>query len=151
MATRRRFLKVITAAVASGCASETSPTAGQGGGSGADAPPDGFELHGALADLPEGALQRFQAQPIAVSRDSGGVFAMSTLCTHAGCDLLEGSIGSSKITCMCHGSEFDKNGANIKGPANNDLLHNETWLAPSGKIYVNINSFVDADFRSPLS
>ena len=155
---RRRILKVIgtLGVAAAGCGGETqtAATTTAGGGStssGEQQVPEGFELHGNLSTLNIGDVQGFKEQPIGVLRDAAGVYAMSTLCTHAGCDLLEGTIDKTSLTCMCHGSQFDQNGMAIKGPAVNALLHNETLLLANGDIYVNPKSFVEASFRSEVT
>ena len=49
---------------------------------------------------------------VVVARDSNGVYAMSGVCTHAGCLLNDGSDTiANGLNCPCHGSTFDGNGA----------------------------------------
>lgn len=55
--------------------------------------------------------------------------ALSTRCTHQGCDVHTPANGS--ITCPCHGSRFSLNGAVVNGPATQPLktyalTHNTT-------------------------
>lgn len=55
--------------------------------------------------------------------------ALSTRCTHQGCDVNTPANGS--ITCPCHGSRFSLNGAVLTGPATQQLktytlTHNAT-------------------------
>jgi len=52
---------------------------------------------------------------VAVIRDAeGGVFAISTVCTHLGCIVKETPEG---FQCPCHGSRFAADGALKRGPA----------------------------------
>ncbi len=60
---------------------------------------------------------------VAVIRDrDGGVFAISTVCTHLGCIVKEAADG---FHCPCHGSRFGLNGELVQGPAPKGL----PWLA----------------------
>jgi nitrite reductase/ring-hydroxylating ferredoxin subunit len=58
----------------------------------------------------------------AIFRDSGGVYAISTICTHLGCVIRADAEG---FHCPCHGSEFGPSGKVVKGPAPKAL----PWLA----------------------
>jgi len=55
-------------------------------------------------------------------RAAGRYFALSSTCTHLGCDVDYG-VDSHRIICPCHGSEFDLEGRNLKGPARRPLRH----------------------------
>ena len=44
------------------------------------------------------------------------VIALSAICTHAGCSM-DFDAGRQRLTCPCHGSEFDETGAVKVGPA----------------------------------
>lgn len=61
---------------------------------------------------------------VAVFRDAGGVYAISTICTHLGC-VVRASAGG--FECPCHGSGFAADGAVTKGPAPRAL----DWLQVS--------------------
>ena len=55
------------------------------------------------------------AHPIVVfEHPSGETFAISTTCTHAGCEVRK---TKSKFECPCHGSRYDLTGQVIRGPA----------------------------------
>lgn len=55
------------------------------------------------------------AHPIVLFQDtSGELFAISTTCTHAGCEVRK---TKSKFECPCHGSQYDLSGKVIRGPA----------------------------------
>jgi cytochrome b6-f complex iron-sulfur subunit len=51
---------------------------------------------------------------VAIFRDAGGVYALSTVCTHLGCIVRREGAG---FGCPCHGSAFALDGAVTKGPA----------------------------------
>jgi cytochrome b6-f complex iron-sulfur subunit len=61
---------------------------------------------------------------VALFRDSEGVFAISTVCTHLGCIVKASAKG---FDCPCHGSGFEKDGTVVKGPAPQPL----PWLKVS--------------------
>ena len=50
----------------------------------------------------------------------GSLFAVSSVCTHKGCDVnYDKKLGY--LLCPCHGSEYGLDGQNIKGPATRPL------------------------------
>jgi Rieske Fe-S protein len=51
---------------------------------------------------------------VALFRDSEGVYAISTICTHLGC-VVKASLEG--FECPCHGSRFATDGAVTRGPA----------------------------------
>lgn len=63
-------------------------------------------------------------RPVAVFRDTEGVYAVSTVCTHLGC-IVKAEGGG--FDCPCHGSRFGLDGAVEKGPAPKAL----PWLSVS--------------------
>ena len=86
-----------------------------------------------------------------VARDADGVYAMSAICTHAGCFLDDGSQTiAAGLDCPCHGSRFDGNGAVTEGPANTPLQHYAVVIAADGSITVDGTQPVSADTRTPI-
>jgi cytochrome b6-f complex iron-sulfur subunit len=77
---------------------------------------------------------------VAVFRDTGGVFAISLVCTHLGCIVKPSGSG---FDCPCHGSQFAADGAVVKGPAPQPLR----WckVAAAGSSFV-----VDEDAKVAL-
>jgi len=61
---------------------------------------------------------------MALFRDTEGVFAISTVCTHLGC-IVEPTAGG--FECPCHGSIFAADGSVTRGPAPQPLR----WLKVS--------------------
>ena len=74
--------------------------------------------------LPEGTAFIPPAGGVAVFRDAGGVFAISTVCTHLGCIVRHSADG---FECPCHGSRFAHDGTVLQGPAPQSLR----WLEVS--------------------
>jgi Rieske Fe-S protein len=74
---------------------------------------------------------------VVVARDAGGVYAMSSVCTHQGC-LLEDSSHTiaAGLQCPCHGSAFDGTGKVTNGPAGRALQHYAVTIAADGAMTV---------------
>ncbi len=53
-----------------------------------------------------------------VTLSSGGFAALSPICTHLGCTV---DLQGSHLVCPCHGSTYDRDGAVLRGPAENPL------------------------------
>jgi Rieske Fe-S protein len=68
---------------------------------------------------------------VALFKDAGGVYAVSTICTHLGCIVKSTPEG---FECPCHGSMFTRTGAVTKGPAPRALAWHK--LQGSGGSYV---------------
>ena len=65
--------------------------------------------------LPAGEPFVPAGRSVALFKDEeGGVYAISTVCTHLGCVVKTGPNG---FECPCHGSRFRKDGTVEKGPA----------------------------------
>jgi Rieske Fe-S protein len=86
---------------------------------------------------------------VVVAQDARGVYAMSAVCTHAGC-LLDDAAATvaSGLSCPCHGSTFDGNGAVTRGPAFQPLQHYAVSIAADGTITVDGSQPVSADTRT---
>jgi Rieske Fe-S protein len=127
---RRRFLQVVAqGGVLAGAA---SLGVGCGGGG-----PSGSYAAGNVSQLAVGALQSVSGGPVAVGRDAGGVYAMTLICTHEGCDMsTQGTITTSTVICLCHGSSFDTVGNPISGPARTALQHFQVTIDAAGAITV---------------
>jgi Rieske Fe-S protein len=69
-------------------------------------------------DVPEQGALVYREARIAVLRNGNDVYALSLACTHLGCTV---SVTERGLACPCHGSEFDRQGRVLKGPAVRDL------------------------------
>ncbi len=102
---------------------------------------------GKLADYPVGALKGIAGWSLIVARDGAGLYAMSSLCTHAGCDMV-GDVSAQGIFCQCHGSSFDANGDVTGGPARSPLSHFSVKVDATGAITVDGTHPVAASTRT---
>jgi cytochrome b6-f complex iron-sulfur subunit len=136
--TRRRFLLVAGHAVAVGACSSAAVSPA----------PVGDVEAGNVSALPVGSLRAIGSEPVCIARDSGGVYAMTLTCTHAGCDIGQtGSVSPQGLVCDCHGSEFDANGAVVQGPATQPLDHFAVTVDASGDLTIHGGQTVSATDR----
>jgi len=99
---------------------------------------------GTVASLSIGSLRSVGGEPLAIGRDSGGVYAMTLTCTHAGCEV---NVIGQGIVCPCHGSRFDANGNVVSGPAPSPLDHFAVSADGSGNLTIHTGTVVDSGFR----
>ena len=71
----------------------------------------------------------------------GGMYAVSTVCTHLGCVAHRGEDGT--YLCPCHGSRFAANGDVEAGPAPGPLLWLELSLSADGQVVVDKRRHVE--------
>jgi cytochrome b6-f complex iron-sulfur subunit len=72
-------------------------------------------------------------------------FGLNAICTHLGC-VVPWSAPNNKFICPCHGSQYDTNGAVVRGPAPLPLAlaHRET--SEDGKVI--FAPWTETDFRT---
>lgn len=103
---------------------------------------------GLAADFSANGLHKVKSTGFLVGHDSGGFYAMSSICTHKFCNMNSaGVINAAGIKCVCHGSRFDDNGNVTAGPAINPLKHFQLAITCDGYIYVDTTQIVDAATR----
>jgi cytochrome b6-f complex iron-sulfur subunit len=111
-------------------------------------PPTGPVAAGNMSALAVGSL--LVMTNVVVARDANGVYAMSAVCTHAGCLLDDGaSTIAAGLDCPCHGSTFDGNGGVTGGPARSPLQHYAVTIAADGGITVDGSQAASASSRTP--
>jgi nitrite reductase/ring-hydroxylating ferredoxin subunit len=137
---RRRFLEV----VAQGGVLAGAAGLGIGCGGGLS----GSYAAGNVSQLEVGQLVAVSGAPLAVGRDAGGVWAMSLVCTHEGCD---GSVEAGGVFCACHGSRFDVQGNPPAGPARAPLQHYHVTVDASGALTVNTDAPVPESVRTAVT
>ena len=79
-----------------------------------------FITVGAVSDLGDGDMKAFDlgGVKIAVANVAGTFHAFGNICTHRQCPLSKGELEETRVTCPCHGSQFDvTTGAVLQGPA----------------------------------
>lgn len=82
-----------------------------------------------------------------VCRDAGGLYALSPLCTHTGCNVSFVS-SSSGFACPCHGGTYDFGGAVTGGPPPRGLTHVAVCVDGAGNVTVSTSAPVPASQRA---
>jgi|RhiMetdeSRZDD1v2_1073273.scaffolds.fasta_scaffold99602_3 nitrite reductase/ring-hydroxylating ferredoxin subunit len=86
---------------------------------------------GSLKVLPKGA-----ADPIYVLALGNRRFAaVSPICTHLGCTV---EIEQSRLVCPCHGSNYDREGRVLRGPAEEPLTRYPVELTTDDVLIINL-------------
>lgn len=69
-------------------------------------------------EVPNGKLSAFDVdgERVAVANVDGKFYAFGDTCTHAQCSLAEGELEGTKVTCPCHGSQFDVTSGEVLNP-----------------------------------
>ena len=99
---------------------------------------------GAPTDFPLGSATFLPDQRLFVFNEADGLFVISSVCTHLGCNVKRGASG---FACPCHGSQFDDNGQVVKGPAPRALQWYSVSLSPRGWLVVDLDQPVTPEFR----
>lgn len=126
MVTRRRFVRQLGAAILGAATPLTLSSCAGGLTSYRGRVVDGqIEIPKAAANpalQQHGAIfVRAENFPIAIvlrQLDGGTVVALSTVCTHSGCEV---RVMPHSFQCPCHGSEYAEDGEVIEGPAAQSL------------------------------
>jgi cytochrome b6-f complex iron-sulfur subunit len=74
-----------------------------------------------------------EGRSVALFRDAGGAYAISTVCTHLGCIVKPSPSG---FDCPCHGSKFGPDGTVLRGPAPKALAWKKVAVASDGSLMV---------------
>lgn len=89
-----------------------------------------------------------------IGRDAGGLYAMSSYCTHQCVDMNDsyqgqalGTISSTGVRCNVHGSRFGLTGNVVQGPAKQPLKTYELSLGCDGILYVDTTKPVATNVR----
>ena len=104
---------------------------------------------GNASDVALNQLKVISSAPVCLARDSGGVYAMSLVCTHQGCSIPGngGPVNFTVIHCGCHGSEYDGHG-NVKlGPSTTPLHHLQVTNDGTGALTIHGDTVVPATDR----
>ncbi len=134
---RRTFLGVVSACSLAACSGRDSNK------------PSGPIAAGSLRNVAVGHFAFVPGQPLVLARDERGLYAMTTICTHDDCDIQgSGRIDGAGLSCDCHGSQFDRNGAVRRGPAGAALEHYRVDLAADGTLTIQASAVVGPDART---
>jgi len=77
--------------------------------------------------------------------EKGGIYAISSVCTHLGCIVNRQPEGD--FLCPCHGSRFAADGKVTHGPAPSDLPWFEITMSPGGQLVVDTQKAVPRGTR----
>jgi Rieske Fe-S protein len=108
-------------------------------------PPTTFVI-GKPEDFPPSSVTFLEEKRLFVFRRPEGMFAISSICTHLGCNV-RWNDERGGFNCPCHGSRFDGSGKNITGPAPKPLKLYELTLLSDNKLQINTLREVDKDYR----
>ena len=99
---------------------------------------------GPPSDFPPGAVTFLPDRQLYLSNGVDGFYAISSVCTHLGCNVKRRGPG---FECPCHGSQFDESGQVIHGPAPKALAWFALSLSARGRIVVDLDQQVGPEFR----
>ncbi len=99
-------------------------------------PPDKF---------PRNSKIHLVKQNVWIEHDAGGLYAISSICTHLGC--VAKRVDDGTFHCPCHGSRFQPDGKVSAGPAPKALEYLQISVMPSGDLVVDLQKKVSADVR----
>lgn len=92
-------------------------------------------LAGTPLDFSDGVVRFNKEKKAYVIGTSGGVYALSAVCTHLGC-ITRYKSDEKAIACPCHGSRFDLEGNVTHGPAPRPLPWLDVTEDPTGNLVV---------------
>lgn len=95
--------------------------------------------------FPPGSVTFLPALRLFVFNSQAGYYAISSVCTHLGCNV--GPVAGDGFTCPCHGSRFDANGQVLEGPAPRPLAWFGLSQSPRGELVVDTAQIVQPDYR----
>jgi nitrite reductase/ring-hydroxylating ferredoxin subunit len=96
------------------------------------------------SDFPLGSATFLPERRLFVFSGSDGLFCISSVCTHLGCNVRHVGAG---FECPCHGSRYDENGRVISGPAPKALAWFALTLSPRNELIVDLDRPVGPEFR----
>lgn len=97
-------------------------------------PPTSFYV-GHPDDYPPESVTYFEDQQVYLVRTPEGFYAESAVCTHLGC-ITRWNPEAGAIQCPCHGSQYQKDGSVVQGPAPRPLPHFAVRLTADGTLLV---------------
>jgi len=114
------------------------------GGVTASCPASGVSDVGAASTFVANTPTYFSTGKFFVVRDAGGLYAVSSRCTHQNAT---NNVSSGRFRCPRHGALFTFDGAIISGPVNTGLAHFSICLLPNGHVGVDRSTVVDKTVR----
>jgi Rieske Fe-S protein len=93
--------------------------------------------------FPDNSVTLDPQTAIFVVNSDKGFYALGAICTHLGC-LTAWKQDLDRIACPCHGSQFNRDGVKIAGPAPNPLPWYEVSLSEDGYLMVDRSNILKA-------
>lgn len=110
------------------------------------AAPAAFELDRPAA-YPVGSATHLPQAGAWLLRDAGGLYAISTRCTHLGCTVERQAEG---FHCPCHGSQYTPDGQVRQGPATRPLPYLKLTLSSQGQVVIHTDQVAKSSARLPV-
>ena len=107
-------------------------------------PPSRFPI-GRPEDFPPGTPTFMPEKRLFVFNSAEGYYAISSVCTHLGCNV--NYVSGDGFDCPCHGSKFNSNGEVVHGPAPRPLAWFGLSLSPRGELVVDERRLMKPDYR----
>jgi len=98
---------------------------------------------GHVDDYPLNDFSFIPEKKLYLQRTRTHLRALSGVCTHLGCTISKSENG---FQCPCHGSQYDKLGRPLSGPASRELDQFRIELSSQGEIIVNLSELVNDDY-----
>jgi Rieske Fe-S protein len=112
--------------------------------------PDGPIAAGNVSAVAVDSLHVLNGEAAVIGRDAAGLYAMTAVCTHAGCVVAVAPVATSGLNCPCHGSTYDRYGAVMHGPAGRPLQHYRVDVASDGSLTIQGGEPVASSDRTPV-
>lgn len=94
---------------------------------------------GKIENFPLGTTRKIDDKNVFIFSDDNGLFAISAICTHLGCIVSSAEFG---FQCPCHGSQFNRDGNVIGGPAPRPLEWFEIRQEVDGTLFIDAGKAV---------
>lgn len=107
-------------------------------------PPTKFKM-GKPEDYQSGSVVFEEERRVYLFHTERGFHAISGVCTHLGCTVNR-DLSTGGFLCPCHGSNFDKDGRVVSGPAPKQLAWHELSLSADGRIVIDTSKMVKPGF-----
>lgn len=109
-------------------------------------PTSGYTAAGRVTDYTVNAAPRFfSSGHFFVLRDAMGFYAVTSVCTHQGCDVAASGAG---YRCPCHGATFARDGTSPTSPASRPLRNYAVCIDSTGAVFVSTSMVVAAGTRA---
>lgn len=88
---------------------------------------------GSLRIQPDGLAHHL----VVLAEEAGGFTVLSPVCTHRQCIV---DVTGARLVCPCHGSEYDRGGTVLMGPAQRPLSRYPAELNAEGELVIGLEA-----------